>query len=99
MEEISLSELAAILAQGPIKLLDVRLELKYLAGHIAGAESVPLEKIASFTGDKQEKIYLICTGGVRSKQAAVYLADQGYQVVNVSKGMSEWKGPQVSGKA
>ncbi len=40
---------------------------------------------------KERQILVICQSGMRSSQAAKMLATNGYQVVNVSGGMTNWQ--------
>ncbi|VTS69924.1 rhodanese-related sulfurtransferase [Streptococcus australis] len=43
--------------------------------------------------DKHQTYYVICKSGVRSAQACQFLAEKGYDVVNVAAGMDafEWE--------
>lgn len=79
-------------------LLDVRMPGEYRQGHITGAKNVPLNKIEQYKGKKDEKIYVICQSGMRSKRAAGALKKKGYDVVNVRGGMSQWSGKVRGGK-
>ena len=45
LEVIDRSELAARLNRGDVVVLDVRPEREYLAGHVAGARSVPVAEL------------------------------------------------------
>src|SRR5438132_11974506 len=47
VEHVSATELQARLARGDVVVLDVRPEAEYRAGHIPGAQSVPLAALAS----------------------------------------------------
>lgn len=80
------------------KIIDVRMPGEYRAGHIPGAENVPLNKIEGYTGNNNEKVYVICQSGMRSKRAASILKKKGYDVVNIRGGMSQWNGPVRGGK-
>lgn len=68
---------------GGALLMDVRTPEEYAAGHIAGADNVPLQEIQSgifSDGDTSRKIYVYCRSGNRSAQAAVLLRKIGYVV-------------------
>lgn len=80
------------------KIIDVRTPGEYRAGHIPGAKNVPLNKIEGYTGNKDEKVYVICQSGMRSKRAASILNKKGYDVVNIRGGMTQWSGPVRGGK-
>jgi len=80
------------------KIIDVRMPGEYRSGHIPGAKNVPLTRIEGYTGNKDEKVYVICQSGMRSKQAASILKKKGYDVVNIRGGMARWNGPVRGGK-
>lgn len=96
-KSISISELAEILKRDKIKLLDVRTTSEYQGGHIRGAQHFPLERIGSYQGKKDEKVYVICHSGLRSRRAAAILRKKGYDVVNVRGGMMAWLNQKVGG--
>ncbi|MFV0557560.1 MAG: rhodanese-like domain-containing protein [Enterococcus sp.] len=79
-------------------LLDVRTSQEYRTGHIANAQNIPLNKITTYQGNKEEPIYLICQSGMRSKQAVKTLKKNGYHAINVRGGMNAWTGPTRGGK-
>ncbi|GGI65386.1 rhodanese-like domain-containing protein [Enterococcus alcedinis] len=94
---ITTSELEARL-KSPMTLLDVRTPNEYRGGHITKAKNVPLNKIHTYNGSPDEKVYVICQSGMRSKNAAKQLMKMGYQVTNVRGGMSQWTGKIRGGK-
>ena len=63
-------------------LLDVRTLEEYNDGHIPGAINVANESIGKNEipqlPDKEQRIYIYCRSGNRSKQAAKKLAELGY---------------------
>lgn len=73
-------------------LIDVRESNEWKSGHAPGAKHIALGALENKikTIPKELQIMVICQSGVRSKQAAKMLAAQGFQVVNVSGGMSNW---------
>ncbi|WP_438317927.1 rhodanese-like domain-containing protein [Sporosarcina sp. FA9] len=76
-------------------VLDVREVEEFEEGHIIGAVNAPLSKLK--TGDrsvldKKKSYIVICRSGSRSKEASALLIDDGYDLVNVSEGMSSWTG-------
>jgi rhodanese-related sulfurtransferase len=85
-------ELPQILKEQPkARLIDVREESEYAAGHVRGAEWIGkgiLERdIEGKHPDKAEPLYLYCGGGFRSAIAADNLQKMGYtNVVNVDGG-------------
>jgi rhodanese-related sulfurtransferase len=78
------------------RLIDVREESEYAAGHVKGAEWIGkgiIERdIESRHPDKNEPLYLYCGGGFRSALAADNLQKMGYtHVVNVDGGWRSLK--------
>ena len=90
-------ELPAILAGKPgLRLIDVREESEYAAGHVAGAvhlgKGVIERDVEGKYPDRDEPLYLYCGGGFRSALAADNLQKMGYRnVVNVDGGWRELK--------
>lgn len=95
-------ELADKLARGePVNLIDVRERDEWRAGHIAGARLIPLseflDRMDELEPEREGPLVFICKGGVRSARVCEYLAQFGYDVVNVEGGMSAWPGEVVTG--
>jgi len=77
-------------------VVDVREVEEFEEGHISGAINVPLSEFkkgnrADLDSDKGTYI-VICRSGNRSKEVSDILFEEGYDVVNVSEGMSSWSG-------
>ncbi|MGM9904260.1 hypothetical protein A5844_001364 [Enterococcus sp. 10A9_DIV0425] len=81
-----------------IQLVDVRTPAEYRGGHIKQAKNVPLDRVTSYRGNKEEPVYVICQSGMRSKQATKELKALGYDAINVRGGMNQWVGPTIGGK-
>lgn len=76
-------------------VLDVREPNEYEAGHIPSAQNKPLSVLQQDDFDelsKDQKYIVICQSGNRSKTASEILFNEGYDIVNVSAGMSSWTG-------
>jgi rhodanese-related sulfurtransferase len=75
-----------------VLLVDVREPDEWTAGHAPGAVHIPLGQLgARYTEIPRDgQVYLICRAGSRSNQAALALAGAGWDVVNVSDGMTGW---------
>ena len=92
IRNIQAAELPGILKQDPkARLIDVREESEYAAGHVRGAEwlgkGIIERDIEARHPDKNEPLYLYCGGGFRSALAAENLQKMGYtHVVNVDGG-------------
>ena len=74
-------------------VLDVREPSEYAAGHIAGSTLIPLHQLSSRMSElpQDREIICVCASGSRSSSAARQLAGNGYNVLNLSGGMSRWQ--------
>jgi len=76
----------------PVPVLDVREDDEWAAGHIAGAVHIPLQELPGRLADLPDgQTLVVCKVGGRSAQAVGYLAQQGYEVVNLAGGMLDWQ--------
>jgi rhodanese-related sulfurtransferase len=75
-----------------LHLLDVREPEEWVAGHIAGAQHIPLgqlrERLAEIPKDKP--ILAVCRHGNRSEAATRGLRTLGYSVENLEGGVTAW---------
>jgi glyoxylase-like metal-dependent hydrolase (beta-lactamase superfamily II)/rhodanese-related sulfurtransferase len=74
-------------------LVDVREPEEFAAGHVPGALNLPQADLASNLDavPRDRPVYLVCQGGFRSRRAAQFLRQVGYdRVVNVDGGTSAW---------
>lgn len=94
-EPIKRTELVSRLKAGTVTLIDVRPVEEYQAAHIAGAASVPLERIAAFarTVPKGRSVVVYCRGPycVLSLQAVTTLRKRGITARRLEDGVSEWR--------
>ena len=93
-ETIDIDEVEAKMNEGFI-VLDVREPNEFAEGHIPAAQNKPLSVLQQndFSElSKEEQYIIICRSGNRSQTASEILANAGYEVVNVSAGMSSWTG-------
>ncbi|MUM18055.1 rhodanese-like domain-containing protein [Mycobacterium sp. CBMA271] len=89
--QVGIEEISAALDLG-VKLLDVREDDEWAAGHIDGAQHIPLGDVPSRMDelDSDAPLWVICHAGGRSQRAAAYLNRNGFDVSNVSGGMLAW---------
>jgi rhodanese-related sulfurtransferase len=85
----------AILKKG-VQVLDVRTAAEFNGGHIQHALQANWLDKKEFTDrtqhlDKSAPVYVYCQAGGRSASAQNYLKEQGYNVINLEGGMSNWK--------
>lgn len=93
-ETIAINEVEAKMNEGFI-VLDVRERDEFAERHIPAAQNKPLSVLQQddFSElSKEEKYIIICRSGNRSQTASEILVNAGYEVVNVSAGMSSWTG-------
>ena len=95
IRSISTTELAQKLGQNKVQLIDVRESSEYARGHIKSARNLPLVQIEQLTAPEGTKIFVICQSGLRSKRAYKVLNKKGFDVTNVTGGMSAWTGKIV----
>ena len=91
---IDIDEVEAKMKEGFI-VLDVHEPDEFAEGHIPSAQNKPLSILQQddFSElSKEEKYIVICRSGNRSQTASEILFNAGYEVVNVSTGMSSWTG-------
>jgi rhodanese-related sulfurtransferase len=95
VEQVSASELEQRLARGDVVLLDVRPEVEYRAGHIAGARSAPLESLASLVPKlpRRREIVAYCRGPycVYADDAVRQLRGHGLKARRLDVGLPEWR--------
>jgi rhodanese-related sulfurtransferase/DNA-binding transcriptional ArsR family regulator len=94
-QEVTSAELRARAEAGGVLMLDVRPAEEYLAGHIPGAVSIPVdelaERIAEVPGDVEIVVY--CRGAycVFAYDAVRLLAGHGRPALRLDDGMLEWR--------
>ena len=89
MKEISFDEFYQLYQNEQLYLVDVREVEEFEALHLEGARNLPLSQLADTYEqlDKDQLYYVICKSGMRSARACQFLAEQGYEVINVQGGM------------
>lgn len=82
-------------------ILDVRTPEEFAAGHIPGALNIPNETIGTDEipqlPEKDQRIYVYCRSGNRSKQASEKLVALGYTDIVEIGGIMDWPGEVVTG--
>jgi len=99
VREVSAAEAIRLAADG-YRVVDVREQHEWNAGHVAGATFMPLAEIPERFGaafpDTSAPILLHCRSGARSARAAAYLAQRGYaNLANMVALIDEW--PRLGG--
>ena len=95
MEAVDATGLMERLADGSVVVLDVRPEKEYLAGHVPGALSVPVDSLEAVLQvlPKDKEIVAYCRGPycVFSDEAVSLLTARGYQASRLTEGFPEWR--------
>jgi rhodanese-related sulfurtransferase len=95
VEPVSAAKLRERLARGDVVVLDVRPEPEYRAGHIPGAQSVPLAALASLASSlpRRRPIVAYCRGPycVYADDAVRLLQGRGLNARRLDVGFPEWR--------
>lgn len=89
MKEITFNDFYQLYQKDSLSVLDVREVEEFEALHLEGARNLPLSQLADTYDqlDKSQSYYVICKSGKRSARACQFLAERGYEVINVQGGM------------
>jgi rhodanese-related sulfurtransferase len=95
LEAVSRAELAERLVRGDVMVLDVRPEVEFRAGHIAGARSVPVGELRRHLRSlpKQAEVVAYCRGPycIYADDAIRQLRRRGVAARRLEDGFPEWK--------
>ena len=93
MKEITFDAFYQLYQKESLSVLDVREVEEFETLHLEGAQKLPLSQLADTYEelDKNQLHYVICKSGVRSARACQFLAEQGYEVINVQGRMTAFE--------
>lgn len=88
--QIDVAQAVEMLERSGARLLDVREDDEWAAGHAPDAEHCPLSRVdpRAYKGD--QAVVVVCRSGNRSQKAATALSDAGITAYNLVGGMTEW---------
>jgi rhodanese-related sulfurtransferase len=91
-EEYTPQQVAELLAQGGVQVIDVRMAHEHEAGHIAGTRLIQLPDLPSeaATIQRDTPVILYCRSGGRSAMATDALLQAGFDAHNMTGGMLAW---------
>ncbi|MFH9043394.1 ArsR/SmtB family transcription factor [Streptomyces sp. NPDC017966] len=93
--EVTREALTSRIEAGDVVVLDVRPAEEYLAGHIPGAVSIPVDELADRIDELAEhtEIVVYCRGEycVLAHDAVRLLNDRGRRAIRLNDGMLEWR--------
>lgn len=77
-----------------VTVVDVREPYEWAAGHIEGAQHIPLQELPVRLDELPDdgKLLVVCKVGGRSAQAVAYLTHYGRDALNLDGGMLDWAG-------
>ncbi|MCC3186551.1 rhodanese-like domain-containing protein [Streptococcus oralis] len=93
MKEITFNDFYQLYQNEQLSLVDVREVEEFETLHLEGAQNLPLSQLTDIYDqlDKDLLHYVICKYGMRSARACQFLAEQGYDVINVQGGMTAFE--------
>lgn len=92
VKTVAAADAKKLIDQGA-QLIDVRTKDEYDWGHIKGAKLISVDVISEHVSElsKDKPVLVYCASGVRSAQAASYLASNGFKkVYDLSGGIARW---------
>ena len=85
-------QVAKLLSEGDIQLIDVRQPEEHQAGRIAGDRLVELTRLAAEVDsiNREKPVVFYCRSGSRSAMATQAFRGAGYDAYNMAGGLLEW---------
>lgn len=94
LQAVSAPELRKRLENGSV-VLDVRPTLEYVAGHVPGARSIPVDELAARLEElpRDQPVIAYCRGPycVFADEAVSLLRSQGYDAYRLEEGLPDWQ--------
>jgi len=92
MDDYTPQQVAELLEQGGIQLIDVRQPEEHAAGRIAGDRFIELGQLATQveTIDRERPVVFYCRSGSRSAMATEAFRGAGFDAHNMLGGLLEW---------
>ncbi len=90
--DLAPQRVAELLESGDVRVVDVREQYEYDAGHIAGVLHIELEHLAGRAGeiDRDKAVVFQCRVGRRSALATQAFTASGYDAYNLAGGIAAW---------
>jgi rhodanese-related sulfurtransferase len=91
-EDYTPQQVAELLAQGGVQVIDVRMTHEHEAGHIPGTRLIELPELPAQIEsiDRATPVIFYCLSGGRSAMATEALEQAGYDAHNMAGGMLAW---------
>jgi rhodanese-related sulfurtransferase len=89
---VAVDQLPTPLPEG-LTVLDVREQVEWQHGHLAGSLHVPMSELAGRLAEvpTEGQLLVVCKVGGRSARVVQYLVQQGVDAVNLDGGLVEWE--------
>jgi rhodanese-related sulfurtransferase len=90
--DLSPQQVAQMLQDGGVELIDVRQQYEVDAGRIAGSRHIELAALGAQAGsiDRERPIVFVCRTGARSGMATDAFRGAGFNAHNLAGGLVEW---------
>ncbi|MFB4163935.1 rhodanese-like domain-containing protein [Alteribacillus sp. JSM 102045] len=94
VKEINPEEVSQLLREKKdVNIIDVREDDEVAQGKIPEAKHIPLGELEDRLNEieKNKEHIVVCRSGARSGKASEFLKSKGYNVMNMTGGMLDWK--------
>ena len=95
MQPLDRSKLLKLVRQGAVTVLDVRPVEEFEAGHLTGAQSIPIKELKLRLSDlpRDQEIVAYCRGPycVLSVEAVEMLRNEGFQAIRIEEGIQDFR--------
>jgi rhodanese-related sulfurtransferase len=90
--DLSPEQVADLVAEGQLELVDIRETYEYEAGHVAGARHVEMDQLpaAASSFDAQRPPVFYCRSGARSATAVELFRAAGIEAFHLGGGLLAW---------
>lgn len=95
VENVSSDQLAKLIADGAVRVIDVRTPGEFEAGHVPTAQNIPVDTLSGSVAslDPSKPVAVYCATGSRSASAVDILTQAGFQkIYHLNEGMVAWAG-------
>lgn len=88
--QIDVAQAVDMMERSGARLLDVREDDEWAAGHAPNAEHCPLSRVDPHAYEGDQPVVVVCRSGNRSQKAATALSEAGVTAYNLVGGMTAW---------
>ena len=90
--EVDVAELAGMISDASVELIDVRRDYEYEAGHLPGARHIDLNDLTAHAESlaRDKPVVFYCRTGNRSGMAAEAFHQAGFDAHNLAGGIAAW---------